>query len=160
VSNLIINLQFLKTGAILTLEKLHVLGAIKEMPSRRKRAKGLLMVVMQIIQCLPVSGSKKGRSMTLRLQWLMRCLLLIGSAKGESLMLRLLSSMRQWIRSVSSVIVGYMGGVMLLCERCDKGWHLCCLSPPLERVPPGNWYCSECMNSDRDGFGFVHRRKT
>ncbi|KAF2928641.1 lysine-specific demethylase JMJ17 isoform X5 [Oryza sativa Japonica Group] len=55
---------------------------------------------------------------------------------------------------------GLHGEVMLLCDRCDKGWHLYCLSPPLESVPPGNWYCSECMNSDRNCFGFVHRRKT
>ncbi|TVU07513.1 hypothetical protein EJB05_40869, partial [Eragrostis curvula] len=55
---------------------------------------------------------------------------------------------------------GLHGDVMLLCDRCDKGWHLYCLSPPLERVPPGNWYCSDCMNSDRDCFGFVDRRKT
>uniref|UniRef100_A0A0E0LG03 [Histone H3]-trimethyl-L-lysine(4) demethylase n=1 Tax=Oryza punctata TaxID=4537 RepID=A0A0E0LG03_ORYPU len=55
---------------------------------------------------------------------------------------------------------GLHGEVMLLCDRCDKGWHLYCLSPPLESVPLGNWYCSECMNSDRNCFGFVHRRKT
>ncbi|KAL6873999.1 hypothetical protein ACP4OV_014081 [Aristida adscensionis] len=55
---------------------------------------------------------------------------------------------------------GLHGDVMLLCDRCDKGWHLYCLSPPLERVPPGNWYCSDCMNSDRDCFGFIDRRKT
>ncbi|TKW23630.1 hypothetical protein SEVIR_4G303900v4 [Setaria viridis] len=55
---------------------------------------------------------------------------------------------------------GLHGDVMLLCDRCDKGWHLYCLSPPLERVPPGNWYCSDCLNSDRDCFGFVHRRKS
>ncbi|KAK3134650.1 hypothetical protein QOZ80_6AG0551750 [Eleusine coracana subsp. coracana] len=55
---------------------------------------------------------------------------------------------------------GLHGDVMLLCDRCDKGWHLYCLSPPLEKVPPGNWYCSDCINSDRDCFGFVHRRKS
>ncbi|CAM0946835.1 unnamed protein product [Alopecurus aequalis] len=55
---------------------------------------------------------------------------------------------------------GLHGDAMLLCDRCDKGWHLYCLSPPLESVPPGNWYCSDCMNSDRDCFGFVERRKT
>uniref|UniRef100_A0A0D9WUG4 [Histone H3]-trimethyl-L-lysine(4) demethylase n=1 Tax=Leersia perrieri TaxID=77586 RepID=A0A0D9WUG4_9ORYZ len=54
---------------------------------------------------------------------------------------------------------GLHGDVMLLCDRCDKGWHLYCLSPPLQTVPPGNWYCSECMNSDSNCFGFVHRRK-
>lgn len=50
---------------------------------------------------------------------------------------------------------GLHGDVMLLCDRCNKGWHLYCLSPPLEQVPSGNWYCLECVNSDKDSFGFV-----
>eukprot|EP01018_Ginkgo_biloba_P033354 Gb_26073 [translate_table: standard] len=44
--------------------------------------------------------------------------------------------------------------LMLLCDRCDRGWHLYCLSPPLEAVPVGNWYCLDCLNSERDSFGF------
>lgn len=54
---------------------------------------------------------------------------------------------------------GLHGDVMLLCDRCDKGWHLYCLSPPLESIPSGNWYCLQCVNSDKDSFGFVPRRK-
>ncbi|XP_022928863.1 lysine-specific demethylase 5A isoform X1 [Cucurbita moschata] len=50
---------------------------------------------------------------------------------------------------------GLHGEVMLLCDRCDKGWHLYCLSPPLKQVPPGNWYCLDCLNSEKDSFGFV-----
>lgn len=50
---------------------------------------------------------------------------------------------------------GLHGDVMLLCDRCDKGWHIYCLSPPLKQIPPGNWYCSNCLNSDTDSFGFV-----
>ncbi|KAG4987495.1 hypothetical protein JHK85_030478 [Glycine max] len=50
---------------------------------------------------------------------------------------------------------GLHGELMLLCDRCDKGWHTYCLSPPLEKIPPGNWYCFNCLNSDRDSFGFV-----
>ncbi|KAA8522400.1 hypothetical protein F0562_013239 [Nyssa sinensis] len=50
---------------------------------------------------------------------------------------------------------GLHGEVMLLCDRCNKGWHIHCLSPPLKRVPPGNWYCLECLNSDKDSFGFM-----
>lgn len=54
---------------------------------------------------------------------------------------------------------GLHGEVMLLCDRCDKGWHLYCLTPPLESVPAGNWYCLECVNSDKDSFGFVPGKK-
>ncbi|KAI8569526.1 hypothetical protein RHMOL_Rhmol02G0285500 [Rhododendron molle] len=50
---------------------------------------------------------------------------------------------------------GLHGEVMLLCDRCNKGWHIYCLSPPLKRVPIGNWYCLDCLNSDKDTFGFV-----
>ncbi|KAH7550304.1 hypothetical protein JRO89_XS13G0168000 [Xanthoceras sorbifolium] len=50
---------------------------------------------------------------------------------------------------------GLHGEVMLLCDRCNKGWHIYCLSPPLKQVPPGNWYCLDCLNSDEDSFGFV-----
>ncbi|KAK9121257.1 hypothetical protein Syun_018874 [Stephania yunnanensis] len=50
---------------------------------------------------------------------------------------------------------GLHGEVMLLCDRCDRGWHIYCLSPPLKQVPNGNWYCLECVNSDKDTFGFV-----
>lgn len=50
---------------------------------------------------------------------------------------------------------GLHGEVMLLCDRCNKGWHIHCLAPPLKRIPPGNWYCLECLNSDKDSFGFV-----
>ncbi|KAG6685054.1 hypothetical protein I3843_12G093300 [Carya illinoinensis] len=50
---------------------------------------------------------------------------------------------------------GLHGEVMLLCDRCNKGWHIYCLSPPLKQVPLGNWYCLECLNSDKDCFGFV-----
>ncbi|KAL5718496.1 hypothetical protein ACHQM5_011393 [Ranunculus cassubicifolius] len=54
---------------------------------------------------------------------------------------------------------GLHGEVMLLCDRCNKGWHIYCLSPPLEKIPPGNWYCLECVNSDKDSFGFVPNKK-
>ncbi|KAL6182188.1 hypothetical protein ACLB2K_043611 [Fragaria x ananassa] len=50
---------------------------------------------------------------------------------------------------------GLHGEVMLLCDRCDKGWHIYCLSPPLKQIPSGNWYCLDCLNSDEDCFGFV-----
>lgn len=33
---------------------------------------------------------------------------------------------------------------MLLCDRCDLGFHLECLTPPLDEVPEGYWYCNEC----------------
>ncbi|EKX54179.1 hypothetical protein GUITHDRAFT_49340, partial [Guillardia theta CCMP2712] len=33
---------------------------------------------------------------------------------------------------------------MLLCDDCDRGWHMHCLRPPLKEVPEGNWSCPKC----------------
>lgn len=45
--------------------------------------------------------------------------------------------------------------LMLLCDRCDRGWHLYCLTPPLSEVPTGNWYCFDCLASETESFGFT-----
>lgn len=34
---------------------------------------------------------------------------------------------------------------MLLCDRCDEGWHMQCLQPPLTSVPRGDWFCPRCI---------------
>lgn len=33
----------------------------------------------------------------------------------------------------------------ILCDSCDKPFHMCCLTPPLERVPAGDWICNTCI---------------
>ncbi|XAR73204.1 Histone-lysine N-methyltransferase [Bertholletia excelsa] len=33
---------------------------------------------------------------------------------------------------------------LLLCDRCDKGYHMLCLRPIVVRVPIGSWYCPSC----------------
>lgn len=35
--------------------------------------------------------------------------------------------------------------VMLLCDECNRGYHMDCLSPPLSRIPVGVWYCMPCQ---------------
>ena len=34
--------------------------------------------------------------------------------------------------------------MMLLCDCCDTGWHMDCLSTPLTSVPDGDWKCPKC----------------
>jgi histone demethylase JARID1 len=35
---------------------------------------------------------------------------------------------------------------MLLCDgRCGHAYHTKCLDPPLEHVPRGAWFCSDCL---------------
>ncbi|EJS43088.1 YJR119C [Saccharomyces arboricola H-6] len=33
----------------------------------------------------------------------------------------------------------------ILCDSCDKPFHIYCLTPSLERVPPGDWICNTCI---------------
>ncbi|XP_046483809.2 PHD and ring finger domains 1 isoform X2 [Neodiprion pinetum] len=40
---------------------------------------------------------------------------------------------------------------MLLCDGCDLGYHLECLTPPMNEVPMDEWFCPECaQNSQND----------
>ncbi|KAJ4839433.1 hypothetical protein Tsubulata_025340 [Turnera subulata] len=36
------------------------------------------------------------------------------------------------------------GGDLLCCDTCPNTYHLECLNPPLEFVPPGDWQCPSC----------------
>ncbi|GBG71922.1 hypothetical protein CBR_g10858 [Chara braunii] len=33
---------------------------------------------------------------------------------------------------------------MLICDKCERGYHMYCLCPILVAVPPGNWFCPKC----------------
>jgi hypothetical protein len=36
---------------------------------------------------------------------------------------------------------------MLLCDNCNTGWHLDCLTPKLTVVPEGAWICPYCVTA-------------
>lgn len=36
---------------------------------------------------------------------------------------------------------------MLLCDQCQRGWHMACLTPPLSTLPSGDWICPRCRRS-------------
>ncbi|XP_058501022.1 PHD and RING finger domain-containing protein 1 isoform X3 [Solea solea] len=38
---------------------------------------------------------------------------------------------------------------LLLCDGCDAGYHMECLTPPLDAVPVEEWFCPECEVSNR-----------
>jgi hypothetical protein len=44
---------------------------------------------------------------------------------------------------------GHCEDKIILCDRCDKGWHMFCVSPPLDNVPDGEWVCPTCNNLGR-----------
>lgn len=33
---------------------------------------------------------------------------------------------------------------MLLCDKCNRGYHLTCLVPPMSAIPAGEWFCQAC----------------
>lgn len=37
------------------------------------------------------------------------------------------------------------GGQLLVCEICERGYHLGCLNPPLSSIPAGAWFCPRCL---------------
>ena len=39
------------------------------------------------------------------------------------------------------------GGSLLICEKCEAGYHLQCLLPPLKEVPSGVWFCPVCCEN-------------
>lgn len=43
---------------------------------------------------------------------------------------------------------------MLLCDECNRGHHLYCLSPPLTAVPKCDWFCPRCLIQTGNEFGF------
>jgi len=34
---------------------------------------------------------------------------------------------------------------LLFCDACDKGYHMQCLTPPLDEMPIGSWMCETCV---------------
>ena len=42
---------------------------------------------------------------------------------------------------------------MLLCDGCDKGYHTYCVVPPIQTVPPGDWFCPKCLENKEKGGG-------
>lgn len=38
---------------------------------------------------------------------------------------------------------------LLLCDKCDKGFHMKCVSPIVVRVPIGSWLCPKCSGQRR-----------
>jgi E3 ubiquitin-protein ligase UHRF1 len=42
-------------------------------------------------------------------------------------------------------------GTLMLCDECDRAYHLSCLDPPLSEVPSDpEWYCPSCKTDDSE----------
>ncbi|CAO1622505.1 unnamed protein product [Jaminaea pallidilutea] len=49
---------------------------------------------------------------------------------------------------------GDNGVSMLLCDECNRGYHMYCLEPPLTTVPKSQWYCPPCLMGTGNDYGF------
>ncbi|KAM4617323.1 LOW QUALITY PROTEIN: PHD and RING finger domain-containing protein 1 [Discoglossus pictus] len=38
---------------------------------------------------------------------------------------------------------------LLLCDGCDAGYHMECLTPPLNAIPVDEWFCPECADANQ-----------
>jgi hypothetical protein len=38
---------------------------------------------------------------------------------------------------------------IILCDKCDKGWHMFCLKPKMKKIPKGDWICPACESARR-----------
>jgi hypothetical protein len=47
------------------------------------------------------------------------------------------------------------GGDLLVCDGCDRAYHLGCLKPPLAAIPEGDWFCPRCADP-RSGYARTH----
>ncbi|KAI0833251.1 hypothetical protein BC628DRAFT_1308157 [Trametes gibbosa] len=41
---------------------------------------------------------------------------------------------------------------MLICDYCDRGWHMSCFSPPFREPPEGRWHCPYCPRPGSRGL--------
>eukprot|EP01018_Ginkgo_biloba_P012475 Gb_02491 [translate_table: standard] len=47
---------------------------------------------------------------------------------------------------------------MLLCDKCDRGYHMYCLRPVVVRVPAGAWFCPCCKEKRVKEFPLVQTK--
>lgn len=49
---------------------------------------------------------------------------------------------------------GEDGPNMLLCDECNRGYHMYCLQPALTSIPKSQWFCPPCLVGTGHDFGF------
>ncbi|KAF3962457.1 hypothetical protein CMV_013031 [Castanea mollissima] len=53
---------------------------------------------------------------------------------------------------------GERGDELLLCDKCDKGFHMKCVRPIVVRVPIGSWLCPNCSGHHRRLRSFSQKK--
>jgi len=70
-----------------------------------------------------------------------------------ALCLHFLESSIAWDKSIMRASCQFCGSgeneaQLLLCDGCDKGYHMYCFKPKMESIPEGDWFCFECQNKN------------
>ena len=68
---------------------------------------------------------------------------------GFFIVFRLLEESVMWNKSVTKARCkvckkGTKPEFLLLCDRCNDGYHTFCLEPKLKKIPKDDWYCAKC----------------
>ncbi|KAK4585497.1 hypothetical protein RGQ29_022951 [Quercus rubra] len=53
---------------------------------------------------------------------------------------------------------GERGDELLLCDKCDRGFHMKCVRPIVARVPIGSWLCPNCSGHHRRLRSFSQKK--
>ncbi|KAH3670904.1 hypothetical protein OGAPHI_000615 [Ogataea philodendri] len=43
---------------------------------------------------------------------------------------------------------------ILICDDCNRNYHMKCLTPVLNEVPSNDWFCEECLKGTNGDYGF------
>ncbi|KAI5095905.1 bromodomain adjacent to zinc finger domain protein 2A [Silurus meridionalis] len=75
------------------------------------------------------------------------------SASQLSLCLLQLEKAIAWEKSIIKLTCqvchkGDNDASLLLCDGCDRGWHMFCLRPKVTQVPEGDWFCPTCNSME------------
>lgn len=49
----------------------------------------------------------------------------------------------------------HVGEALLVCDGCDRLFHITCLDPPLSSVPDGDWFCASCEGYNSEDSSVV-----
>ncbi|VEU24261.1 DEKNAAC105584 [Brettanomyces naardenensis] len=42
----------------------------------------------------------------------------------------------------------------LICDGCERNFHMSCLDPPLRSIPKNEWFCDDCLDGTTGDYGF------
>lgn len=52
------------------------------------------------------------------------------------------------IRTNQNSYIRFLTEQTLLCDECNRGWHMYCMKPKITEIPKGDWFCIKCRPDD------------